>query len=282
MLAVWAEMNLILADEFRDGNVPAAYQGLAVAKAAYAALPSTVKEYYYRGDSACHEHGLVDWLRNEKREEGPQGFIGFAISARMSPALRTAIKALEEEKWEPYGNSDAEVTRECADVLFVPNEHSEQKDLQPLRYVAVRIRRKQGSLLEEAGEDRHFAVFTNIRDWKASRLLGWHREKAGTIEAVHDVLKNELSAGVLPCGRFGANAAWLRLAILTHNVLTALKRLALPAELLQARPKRLRFLFFNTAGRLVHHARRTILRLASNVRRLTEYLAALLLLPLRA
>jgi hypothetical protein len=282
MLAVWAEMNLILADEFRDGNVPAAYQGLAVAKAAYAALPSTVKEYYYRGDSACHEHGLVDWLRNEKREEGPQGFIGFAISARMSLALRTAIKALEEGKWEPYGNSDAEVTRECADVLFVPNEHSEQKDLQPLRYVAVRIRRKQGSLLEEAGEDRHFAVFTNIRDWKASRLLGWHREKAGTIEAVHDVLKNELSAGVLPCGRFGANAAWLRLAILTHNVLTALKRLALPAELLQARPKRLRFLFFNTAGRLVHHARRTILRLASNVRRLTEYLAALLLLPLRA
>ena len=282
MLAVWAEMNLVLADEFRDGNVPAAYQGLAVAKAAYAALPFTVKEFYYRGDSACHEHGLVDWLRNEKREEGPQGFIGFAISARMSPALRMAVKAVEPEQWEAYGKPDTEVIRECADVLFVPNEHSEQKDLQPLRYVAVRIRRRQGGLLEEAAEDRHFAVLTNIRDWKASRLLGWHREKAGTIEAVHDVLKNELAAGVLPCGRFGANAAWLRLAILSHNVLTALKRLALPVELLQARPKRLRFLFFNTAGRLVHHARRTILRLASNVRRLTEYLAALGLLPLRA
>jgi Transposase DDE domain group 1 len=282
MLAVWAEMNLVLADEFRDGNVPAAYQGLAVAKAAYAALPSTVKEFYYRGDSACHEHGLVDWLRNEKREDGPRGFIGFAISARMSPALRTAVKAVAEEQWVAYGKPDTEVTRECADVLFVPNEHSEHKDLQPLRYVAVRIRHRQGGLLEEGTEDRHFAVLTNIRDWKASRLLGWHREKAGTIEAVHDVLKNELAAGVLPCGRFGANAAWLRLAILTHNVLTALKRLALPAELLRARPKRLRFLFFNTAGRLVHHARRTILRLASNINRLSEYLAALLLLPLRA
>jgi hypothetical protein len=174
------------------------------------------------------------------------------------------------------------VIRECADVLFAPNEHSERKGLQPLRYVAVRIRRRQGGLLEGAGEDKYFAVLTNLRDWKASRLLSWHREKAGTIEAVHDVLKNELAAGVLPCGRFGANAAWLRLAILTHNVLTALKRLALPAELLQARPKRLRFLFFNTAGRLVRHARRTILRLASPITRLTEYLAALLLLPLRA
>jgi hypothetical protein len=241
-----------------------------------------VQEFYYRGDSACHEHGLVDWLRDEKREDGPQGCIGFAISARMSPALRTAVQAVGEEQWEPYGKPDTEAIRECADVLFVPNEHSEQKDLEPLRYVAVRIRRRQGGLLEEAVEDKHFAVLTNLREWKASRLLTWHREKAGTIEAVHDVLKNELAAGVLPCGRFGANAAWLRLAILTHNVLTALKRLALPVELLQARPKRLRFLFFNTAGRLVHHARRTILRVASNLRRLTEYLVALRLLPLRA
>jgi hypothetical protein len=33
------------------------------AKAAFAALPGTVKTYYYRGDSACHKSGLVNWLR---------------------------------------------------------------------------------------------------------------------------------------------------------------------------------------------------------------------------
>ena len=37
---------------------------------------------------------------------------------------------------------------------------------------------------------------------------------------------------------FGANAAWLRLAVISHNVMTALKRLALPADLLTARPKK--------------------------------------------
>lgn len=116
----------------------------------------------------------------------------------MSPALRTAVKAVAEQQWTPYGKPDTEGTRECADVLFVPNEHSEQRDLQSPRYVAVRIRHRQGGLLEEGTEDRHFAVLTNIVDWKASRLLGWHREKAGTIEAVYDVLKNELAAGVVP------------------------------------------------------------------------------------
>jgi len=64
-----------------------------------------------------------------------------------------------------------------------------------------------------------------------------HREKACTIERVNDILKNDLGAGVMPCGRFGANAAWLRLAVLTPNVLTAMKRLALPGERLTARPK---------------------------------------------
>jgi len=93
-------------------------------------------------------------------------------------------------------------------------------------------------------------VLSNIWDWEPVKLIEWHREKAGTIERVHDVLKNELAAGVLPSKYFGANAAWLRLAVISYNVLTALKRLALPADLLRARPKRLRFLIFYTAGRL--------------------------------
>jgi hypothetical protein len=65
----------------------------------------------------------------------------------------------------------------------------------------------------------------------------------------------------MPCGRLGAHAAWLRLAVLTYNVLSGLKRLALPPELLLAKPKRLRFLIFNTAGRILHHARSVVCRL---------------------
>ncbi|HUY13161.1 MAG TPA: IS1380 family transposase [Terriglobia bacterium] len=279
MLAVWAEMGVVLADEFRDGNVPAQMEPLNVAKAAYAALPATVKTFYYRGDSASHEEGLVKWLRDEKREGGPRGDIGFAISARRSEALHQAIEGVEEGDWQPYGRPDPSVIRECADVAFVPGESSERKDSQPLRYVAVRIRQRQGEMFADGTRVKHFAVVSNIWKWTAARLLEWHREKAGTIEAVHDVIKNELAGGVMPCGRFGANAAWLRLAVIAYNVLTALKRLALPAELLAARPKRLRFLIFNTAGRLVHHARQTVLRLAAVAERLAEWREALRLLP---
>jgi hypothetical protein len=280
MLAVWAETGLVLADQFRDGNVPAQREPLEVAERAFAALPGTVSEYYYRGDSACHESRLINWLRDEKRAGGPQGKIGFAISARMSAALHTAIQAVPEAEWKRYGDSPPEETRECAEVPFVPGEKSEKKDTQPLRYVAIRIRKKQGELFEDGSRERHFAVLTNRWELKAARLIEWHREKAGTVEMVHDVLKNELGAGVLPSKDFGANAAWLRLAVMAHNVLTALKRLALPAELATARPKRLRFLIFNVPGRLVHHARRLILRLAAEAEWIAAYREGLRLLRL--
>ena len=280
MLAVWAETGAVLADEFRDGNVPAQMEPLNAAQRAFAALPPTVETFYFRGDSACHEARLVNWLRNEEREDGPKGGIGFAISARMSEGLHAALLAVPAEAWQSAGE-DPEVIRECAEVAYVPSEKAEKKDQQPLRYVGLRLRRKQGELFGDGTAVKHFAVVSNIWKWPAPRLLEWHRQKAGTIEMVHDILKNDLAAGVLPCGRFGANAAWLRLAVLAHNVMTALKRLALPVELLTARPKRLRFLIFNTPGRLVHHARRLVLRLATTAARLAEWLEALRLLPLR-
>jgi hypothetical protein len=279
MLAVWAEMDVVLADEFRDGNVPAIMAPLTVAKRAFAALPETVKTYYFRGDSACHEGELLKWLQDEQRQDGLPGWIGFAISARMTEALHQAVVAVPEEEWKPYGEPHPNEIRECAEVPFVPAEKSEHKDRQPLRYVGIRIRRKQADLFEGGPAIRHFAILSNIWDWSAGRLIQWHREKAGTIEAVHAVVKNELAAGVLPCKYFGANAAWLRLAVITYNLLTAMKRLALPAELLTARPKRLRFLIFNTAGRAVHHARNLVLRFARSTQQLTEWIEAFRLLP---
>jgi len=278
MLAVWAEMDVVLADEFRDGNVPAMMAPLTVAQRAFAALPPTVQTYYFRGDSACHESNLIDWLRDEQRTDGPQGFMGFAISARMSEALHQAILQVPESGWEAYGKPHAREIRECAEIDFVPREKSEHKDTQPLRYVAIRIRSRQEELFRDGSKVKHFALVSNIWEWKPGRLIQWHREKAGTIEGVHNVVKNELAGGVMPCKYFGANAAWLRLTVISHNVLTALKRLALPADLLRARPKRLRFLIFNTAGRLVHHARQVVLRVAASLTQIASWREALQLL----
>ena len=67
VLALWAEMNVVVADEFRDGNVPAHQELLPITQRAFQAQPETVVDLYFRWDSACHEHSLLDWLRDEQR-----------------------------------------------------------------------------------------------------------------------------------------------------------------------------------------------------------------------
>lgn len=278
-VALWAEMNVVVADEFRDGNVPALWQPLRVAQSAFAALPGAIQELYFRGDSACDEESLLTWLRDEQRPDGPLGRIGFAVSARMNQALRQEIVETPESRWQAY-YEDSGVMKDCAQVDYFPEESTENRFREPLRYVAIRIRKKQGELFADGQPAKHFAVVTNLWDWAPKKLLQWHREKAGSIEAAHDTIKNELAGGVMPCGRFGANAAWFRLAVIAHNVLTAMKRLALPAELLTARPKRLRFLIFNTPGKLIRHARQTVLRLVRSLNRFSNWSQALGKLPL--
>jgi len=278
LLALWAELDLVVADEFRDGNVGAHTELLGVTQRALAALPETVEEYYFRGDAACYDQQLLKWLRNRKREEGPEGYIGFAVSARMSESLQNKIRMLPEAGWSPY-REDAEVICECAELPWDPVERRAGEVLDEVRYLAIRVRRRQGTLFDDGVLTKHYAVVTNRFDFDARRVLEWHREKAGSIEALHHTLKNELAAGGMPCARFGANAAWLRLTVITHNVLTGLKRVALKPEYLRARPKRLRFQIFCSPGKLIHHARRLIAKVQRRAAELAEWAEAWRLLP---
>jgi hypothetical protein len=265
MVAMWAETQLILADEFRDGNVPALSSPLTCAKAAFAALPQTVTDYYFRGDSACHESGLVNWLRNPEREEGPNGVIGFAVSARMSEDLGKALKAVRETHWTTFGKDSDGTLRQWADVDFVPGEKVEKKNLAPLRYVGLRLLKPQGELFADGNDKHYHALVTNRWDEDGGKLLTWHREKAGTIEHVHDEIKNGLGGGQLPSGKFGANAAWFRIACIAYNILVAIKQ-AWPDESLHtAKAKRVRFVLVNVTGRFSRDRRKISLHLASSI-----------------
>lgn len=249
MVAVWAELDLVLGDEFRDGNVPAKQEPLTCAKLAFAALPEGIQERYFRGDSACHENALLQWLNSPQRAKEPGGRIGFAVSAVMSQALGLSIKKVAETQWKTFGKEDDGTLRQWAEVDFVPAEDYEQKDSRPLRYVGLRLLKPQGVLFAD-GTDRHFhAVITN-QPWDGARLLEWHREKAGTVEHTHDELKNELGGGHMPSQRFGVNSTWFKLALLTYNLISAIKGLCLPAEEQTARLKRFRLLVIHLAGRM--------------------------------
>jgi len=249
MVAVWAEADLVLADEFRDGNVPAKQDPLTCAKLAFAALPETVTQRYFRGDSACHENGLLDWLNAPDREKELGGRIGFAVSAVMSAPLAQALRKIPETEWKTFGQEDDGTLRQSAEVDFVPGAKYEHKDRQPLRYVGLRLLKPQGVLFGD-GSDRHFHAVVTNQTMDGGRLLDWHREKAGTVEHTHDEVKNELGGAHVPSQRFGVNSAWFKISLLTYNLVSAIKGLCLEGEERSARMKRFRLLLIHVAGRM--------------------------------
>jgi hypothetical protein len=262
VVALWAEQDVVLADEFRDGNVPAGTGNRRVVEQALAALPAGVTAMRVRGDSALYEQALLRWL--EARG------IGYAISADMSRELAATIRALPDDAWQ-VEREDADAVRQWAEVPYVPSDGVATKDRPaPPRYLAIRITKKQGRLFADGGEVKLFAIVTNRPDPEGGSgldLIRWQRGKAGTVEHAHHVLTNELAAEALPSQNFAANAAWFRLNVMLYNLLSAFKRVALPPELHRARPKRLRFLLFNGIGKVVRHARETVLRLVGETRR---------------
>lgn len=249
MVAVWAEADLVLADEFRDGNVPARQAPVTCAKMAFAALPTDIHARYFRGDSACHDNDLIAWLIHPDRATEPGGGIGFAISAMMSEELARSLKRIADKDWTTFDTEPDGTRRQCAEVPFVRSERYEQKDSRPLRYVGLRLLKPQGALFADGSDRHHHAIITN-RDTAADKLLNWHREKAGTIEHVHDEIKNALGGGHMPSQRFAVNAAWFKFALLSYNLASAIKGLCFDPEERSVRFKKYRLLMVHLAGRM--------------------------------
>jgi hypothetical protein len=171
------------------------------------------------------------------------------VSAVMSAELAVAVRKVEEKGWETFGTEDDGTLRQWAEVDFVPGNRSEHKDSQPLRYVGLRLLKPQGVLFAD-GTDRHYHAVVTNRKLDGGRLLDWHREKAGTVEHVHDEVKNWLGGGHMPSQRFAVNAAWFKLALLTYNLISATRGLCFSAEERTVRLKKFRLLLIHLAGRM--------------------------------
>jgi hypothetical protein len=279
-MALWAEQGVWVLDEFRDGNVNAEFEARAFLQRAFGRLPLTVTERRLRADSALYNEAALTWADDHS--------VAFVVSADMSDGLRKRVAAVAEAGWQPYRSSrvtEAAETeeRQWAEVIdFIPDwARNQRRQGLPFRYIAIRVRSRQRDLLEsDEAAWRSFAVVTNM-DWEGDRLLRWHREKQGTVEHGHAVMKNELAGGTLPSGRFGANAAWWRLNVLVHNLLQLLKIQALPQDMHAMQPKALRFRLLAIAGLLIETGRSLIVRLAASTGEVATVVAARLALAAR-
>jgi len=187
----------------------------------------------------------------------------FSVTVPMNSSIRAAIAGVPEDAWTPIRYpqavwddqldcwiSDAEVA-EIEYTAFA----SKKKQAVTARLIVRRVRDKNEKAAEGMDELfpvwRHHAVFTDS-PFETVQAEGQHRDHAIVEQVFADVASGPLAH--LPSGVFAANAAWLSIAAMAHNLVRAAGALAsLPFA--KARAATIRRDLIAVAARTARHGR---------------------------
>ena len=273
-LATCAQTGQVLMCRLRGGSAGAA-------RGAKSFLTETVSrvrnaggtgQLVVRADSAFYSKAVLHTARKLD--------VRFSVTARQDKKVRAAIDAIDDAAWTPipYWLSSPEVSG--ADVAETSYTAFSGKDAVAVRLIVRRVRPTPGSQLALfTAWDYH--AFVTDRPGQMLELEADHRRHA----IVEQVIAELKSAGLahLPSGKFMANAAWLALAVMAHNLGRAVGQLA-GADLERATAATLRRTVFTVPGRLVHSGRRRHLRLPESwpwADAISTALTAITTIPLR-
>jgi hypothetical protein len=177
--------------------------------------------------------------------------VRYSITVKLNKALHKAIAEIPDDAWAPipYFLDGADV----AETTYRPFG----KKAPLVRLVVRRVKPTPGSQLALL-VDWSFHAFVTDRDGETIALEADHRRHAVVEDAIRD-LKYGVGMNHMPSGRFGANAAWLALNVMAHNLARWTSRLGLGETLIATDTLRRRYL--RTPGRLTHSARKPTLHL---------------------
>jgi hypothetical protein len=276
----WAEQELILHTEFRDGNVPAGYDQLSVFKEALRCLPKGIKKVRLRSDTAGYQHNLLKYCATGENKRF--GKIEFAIGCDVTPEFKKAVSEVPERDWKPLfrevNGEKIKTGREWAEVCFVPSAIGHSKKGPEYRYVATREVMAEQMIIPGTIEDREapfptmsmeskkykvFGIVTTM-DWDGQELIPWLYKRCGKSEEAHSIMKEDLAGGKLPSDDFGVNAAWWWIMILALNLNSAMKILVLGKSWISKRMKAIRFHLINLPARVMERSRAMFVRLPKN------------------
>ncbi len=225
-----------------------------------------------RADSAFYSKAVLGTAMKFKMQ--------FSVTARQDKKIRAAIEAIDEGAWAPipYWLSTPEVSG--ADVAETTYTAFSGKDAMTVRLIVRRVRPTPGSQLALFTDWDYHAFVTN-RPGDVLEVEAEHRRHAIVEQRIAELK----SAGLahLPSGNFMANAVWLALTVMAHNLGRAVGRLGGP-DLETATAATLRRKVFTVPGRLVHSARRRHLRLPESwpwAEAIAHAIATIAAIPLR-
>jgi len=245
---------VIAATRLRGGNAASARgaAGFAARALASARACGATGTIVARMDSGFYTAAVIAAIR--------RGGAYFSVTVPLYDKVRAVIAAIPQDAWIPIRYpraiwdeqlaawiSDAEV----AETTYTAFAHDADRAV-TARLIIRRVR----DLSKEAADGlspayRYHAVLTDS-PFELIQAEGQHRDHAIEEQVFADW--NDGPLAHLPSGRFAANAAWLAIAAMAHNLVRAAGALAsLPFA--KARAATIRRDLVNVAGRIARHGR---------------------------
>lgn len=158
-----------------------------------------------RADSGFYSRNVIDTCRKAD--------VRFSVTVKLSKSLHGVISKIPEADWVaiPYFLDDGADVAECSYRAF-----GKGKKGVTCRLIVRRTRPTPGSQLALLVDYAYHAFITDETADKVT-LDAHHRRHAVIENAIRD-LKYGVGLNHLPSGRFGANAAWLALNVIAHNM----------------------------------------------------------------
>ncbi|MGE4429070.1 MAG: transposase, partial [Solirubrobacteraceae bacterium] len=229
----------------------------------------------------------IDLLK-DCRKQG----VWFSISVPRSTAMWKAMERVADDAWVPAeGLSDTEV----AETTYSPEGWKDE----PLRLIIRRVAHQSDALSDDPRARRKrtipkqqlalgltgeadvvygYSFILTDRPGTVAEVEHHHRDRAQIEERIKDA-KLGVSLRRLPLGDLDGNRVWMHATTLALNLLALLNDLMFGTEPPGHLPRRrqakfVRRMLLCVPARVLHHARRTILRLPAGLASAPEFAAA--------
>ena len=248
LLAVAAGTGEVLMARLREGRANTARGAAHFLRETVSRVRSAgaTGQLTVRADSGFYTHAVAQVCRKTG--------VHFSITVRQHQSLRNLIEAIPESDWRPIAYW-MEGAADVAETVYTP--FRTEPDAAPVRLIVRRVRPTPGSQLALFANYSYHACITD-RHGDTLELEADHHRHAEIENAIRD-LKYGVGLNHLPSGRFAANAAWLAVQVMAHNLARWTARLGLGEQLVTT--KTLRRRLFSLAGRLTRSARKLTLHL---------------------
>src|SRR3954454_5224047 len=252
---------VVAATRLRGGNAGSARAAASLVKQAIstARTSGATGQILVRGDSAFGSGPVVSACRTAG--------VNFSLTLQSNPKRQAAIDTIDEQAWTPVrypgavfdeGTGRWISNAEVAETTYTAFETSTHRVTARLIVRRVRELNPAPPGQEELFPVWRYHAFLTDTDLPTVTADLTHRAHAIIEQLFADLIDGPLAH--LPSGRFAANAAWLTLAAMAHNLVRAAGCLT-GGRYALARAAPIRRHLVNVPARLAHRARRVIVHL---------------------